>query len=317
MVWALDKAKQYGWFALKLLTLIIAVWLIIHTLAPIPRKSWAELISHLTQTELPVLLLLCLLSLANWALEIVKWQTAVRPHAIINFPRAARETLLAYSIGFITPLKLGEYAIKPQFYPEIEQKKIMASNFYCHLGQLICTLIFGSIGLLNFGGATALFHFDFAELLRGFQQQNLIQIFGLVLIAGLGLVGLLLYGRHQKHIHTKFQGPWRSLLKILILSVIRFVIFSSMMVLCLHITGSTLIWSQAIFGIWTMYLIQLVAPTFSMLDIAVKSGGALLVFKGLISAPIIMGAILLQYFLSQVLPLIVGLTLKPNAVPTP
>ncbi len=51
MIWALDKAKQYGWFALKLLTLIIAMWLIIATLAPIPKTSWNELIHKLSTTK--------------------------------------------------------------------------------------------------------------------------------------------------------------------------------------------------------------------------------------------------------------------------
>ena len=98
---------------------------------------------------------------------------------------------------------------------------------------------------------------------------------------------------------------------VVFLSALRFVVFSSMMALGLYIMGSPLIWTQAIFGIWTMYLIQLMAPTFSMLDIVVKSGGAVVVFQEIIPAQIIMGAVLLQYILSQVLPLIIGLTLKP------
>ena len=74
MIWAIDKAKQYGWFALKLLILIIAVWLIIATLAPIPKMSWNELIHKLSTTNPWLLGTILLLSIANWSIEILKWQ---------------------------------------------------------------------------------------------------------------------------------------------------------------------------------------------------------------------------------------------------
>lgn len=302
MVWALDKAKQYGWFALKLLTLIIAVWLIIRTLSPIAANSWAALWQHLSTATPLALVLIGSLSLANWTLEIIKWQTVVKPLEAIDFFRATRETLLAFSIGFITPLKLGEYAVKTQFYADIHKEKILVFHLYCHLSQLICTVFFGLVGLLYFDSTTKLLEFDFAWI---------------ILMVGGGLFIFLLYVRFQKHINTLFELPGQTLLKILFLSVLRFMIFSSMLALGFHIMGSPLSWSQAIFGIWTLYLIQVIAPTFSMVDIAIKSGGALLVFHELIPAPIIMGAILLQYFLSQILPLIFGLTVNPTTIKTP
>ncbi len=103
MVWTLDKAKQYGWFALKLLTLIVAVWLIIRTLSPIPAEACQRLIRNLLSTPAWILGLLFSLSLANWGVEILKWQAAIQSIYPINFIRSARETLIAFSIGFVTP----------------------------------------------------------------------------------------------------------------------------------------------------------------------------------------------------------------------
>ena len=291
-----DKAKPYGWFVLKLLILIIAGWLVYRTLSPISAKSWSELTQNFAHTGLWTLILLSVLSLTNWTLEIIKWQTAIKPIVAINLTRATHETLLAYSIGFITPLKLGEYAVKTKLYPQIQKNKVIISHFYCHFSQLICTIIFGLIGLINFDSSSSFFHFDLAWL---------------VFIAGSSLFGLLLYGRYKKQLKSEDQLPVETLMTVVFLSALRFVVFSSMMALGLYIMGSPLIWTQAIFGIWTMYLIQLMAPTFSMLDVVVKSGGAVVVFQEIIPAQIIMGAVLLQYILSQVLPLIIGLTLKP------
>lgn len=292
-----DKAKPYGWFALKLLTLIIAGWLVYRTLSPISAKSWSELTQNFAHTGLWTLTLLCVLSLTNWTLEIIKWQMAIKPIVAINLTRAACETLLAYSTGFITPLKLGEYAIKTRLYSPIQKNKIILSHFFCHFSQLICTIIFGLIGLINFDSSSKFFHFSLGWL---------------VFIAGLSLLGLMLYSRYKKQLKSEHQLPLRTFMTIVFLSALRFVVFSSMMVLGLNIMGSPLIWTQAIFGIWTMYLIQVVAPTFSMLDIVVKSGSAAVVFQEIIPAQIIIGAVLLQYILSQVLPLIIGLTLKPT-----
>ncbi|NBT87954.1 MAG: hypothetical protein EBT51_06560 [Flavobacteriaceae bacterium] len=51
MLKILHKFEKYGWFALKLLTLIVAMWLIIRTLTPIPQASWNELIHKLSTTK--------------------------------------------------------------------------------------------------------------------------------------------------------------------------------------------------------------------------------------------------------------------------
>ena len=141
MVWTLDKAKQYGWFALKLLTLIVAVWLIIRTLSPIPAEACQRLIRNLLSTPAWILGLLFSLSLANWGIEILKWKAAILSINPINFIRSARETLIAFSIGFVTPLKLGEYAVKTQFYREIKKQKVILRHFYYHFSQLLCTLL--------------------------------------------------------------------------------------------------------------------------------------------------------------------------------
>lgn len=101
---------------------------------------------------------------------------------------------------------------------------------------------------------------------------------------------------------------------VFLLSVLRFLTFSFMLVLGFEIMGNSLSWPQTFFGIWAMYLLQIIAPAFSVFDIAVKSGGALIIFQGLIPAPIIIGAILLQYLLSQLLPLAAGLVIRPNSI---
>ena len=109
--------------------------------------------------------------------------------------------------------------------------------------------------------------------------------------------------------------PVKTAVTVFLYSLLRLVIFSFMLVLGFEIMGNQLDWSQTFFGIWTMYLLQIIAPTFSAIDIAVKSGGALIVFQGLIQAPIIIGAIVLHYVLSQILPLVMGLLIRPNSLP--
>ncbi|MDB2587647.1 hypothetical protein N9Y02_06660 [Flavobacteriaceae bacterium] len=298
MIWALDKAKQYGWFALKLLTLIIAMWLIIATLAPIPKTSWNELIHKLSTTKPQLLGTILLLSIANWSIEILKWQSAIKPLHRIGFERAARETLLAYSIGFITPLKLGEYPIKTKFYPSIERKNVVLSHFYCHFSQLLCTIVFGVIGVLYFDSPMQWF------------QNDAPWIMVLLVILFIPLT----YSELKKRLNFEISLPVKTGVTVFLLSVLRFLTFSFMLVLGFEIMGNSLSWPQTFFGIWAMYLLQIIAPAFSVFDIAVKSGGALIIFQGLIPAPIIIGGILLQYLLSQLLPLAAGLVIRPNSI---
>lgn len=292
------KFEKYGWFALKLLTLIVAIWLIIRTLAPIPQASWNELIYTLLTTKPLIMGTMLVLSIANWSIEILKWQSAIKPLHRIGFERAARETLLAYSIGFITPLKLGEYPIKTKFYSSIERKNVVLSHFYCHFSQLLCTIVFGVIGVLYFISPMQWF------------QNDAPWIMVLLVILFIPLT----YAELKKRLNFEIGLPVKTGVTVFLLSVLRFLTFSFMLVLGFEIMGNSLSWPQTFFGIWAMYLLQIIAPTFSVFDIAVKSGGALIIFQGLIPAPIIIGATLLQYLLSQLLPLAAGLMIRPNSI---
>ncbi|MDA0718885.1 MAG: lysylphosphatidylglycerol synthase domain-containing protein [Bacteroidetes bacterium] len=290
---------KHGWYALKLLVFIFAMWLIIRTLAPIPHTSWNELTHKLSKTKPWLIGTILLLSIANWSIEILKWQSAIKPLHRIGFQRAARETLIAYTIGFITPLKLGEYPLKTKFYPSIHGKNVVLSHFYCHFSQLLSTILFGVIGVLYFDTTMNWFQNDFPSTIV------------LVVLLFTPLISKKL----KKRLNLETSMPVKTAVTVFLYSLLRLVIFSFMLVLGFEIMGNQLDWSQTFFGIWTMYLLQIIAPTFSAFDIAVKSGGALIVFQGLIQAPIIIGAIVLQYVLSQILPLVMGLLIRPNSLP--
>lgn len=296
MLWAKKKIRQYVWVILKILVFGTASYIIFRAFESIPLASWNVLNYTLSITSPKIILIFFLFSLANWFIEILKWQTAVKPFSALGFTRAAKETLIAFSYGFVTPLKIGEYGVKTQFYPKHHKKNVVLSQFYCHSSQVLVTLIFGLMGLLNFSQG------KWNPFMINWSWSHL----AFVLI----LTALLIYV--VKYYRLKASISIATILTVIFLSALRLIIFSSMFVLGLFIMGSQIHWDQSIFGIWTIYLIQVIAPTFSGLDISVKGGSALLVFQDIIPSQIILGAVILQYFVSQILPLFLGLILRPN-----
>lgn len=292
-----EKTKQLGWFALKIVVLAAALMVITRTLSTLRSSDWLLLRYKLLNAPLTFMALLFLMSLANWGVEMLKWQSAVKPFALINFSRAARETILAFGAGFITPFKLGEYALKAQFYHRHLKHNVVLSHFFCQLPQILCTLIFGLFGLLKWASVQPL------------MKPNLTR-FLLILVFLLILTPIVI--QTKKQLKLGLNISLKTLFVLFNYSVLRFVIFSSMFVVGLKIMGNPLNALETLFGVWTMYFIQVAAPTFSGLDVAVKGGSALLVFQGIIPAQIILGAVILQYCLSQLAPLAISLIISPK-----
>ncbi len=96
----------------------------------------------------PFLLLLILLSLANWVLEILKWQSLVQFVKPISFSKATSQSLSSLTASLMTPNRIGEYGAKAIYYPKPERAKIMLLNFLGNFTQMSVTVFFGSFGLL-------------------------------------------------------------------------------------------------------------------------------------------------------------------------
>jgi hypothetical protein len=300
---AINKAKEYAPIALKVLILGLTLSFILSKI--LSDKAIASLdLSVITGVRGSLFLLLFLaLTLANWCLEIEKWRVLVDQVRSISFTEAARQSLTAFSASVITPNRIGEYAVKAFYFKPTERKKVLLLKLHANNTQLLATLLFGIPSLVY-----VLDHYKIA-----LSVQRLI----LASTVALGLVLLLYFLRSRtfpgvnislQGVQAYYKGLASGLhLKILFLSIGRYLMFSTLFFLLLNFFGAGLDYLPAIPLIASMYLLSSVIPSFALFDFVVKGGVGLWLFSLVgVPYPAILQATFAIWLMSFALPALVG-----------
>lgn len=297
------KAKQFLLVIIKLLIVSIALFYIYQQLQGDKKLDWKTISTFLSPKAI---LFLLLFSIANWILEILKWQNLVSYFKEITFFESTKQSLGSLTASIFTPNRIGEYGAKVLYFPKENSKQIMLLNFIGNSSQMLVTTIFGGIGILLIGFS--------------FQISNWV-IFGCIIIAFLLLYFLKnieIYGFSiQKLVRKIAAFSFTFHRKNLLLSVMRYLVFSCQFFFLL-LTFEIEIALEIAFGtIFTMYLLASIVPSIHLMDVAIKGSVAVYLF-GLIGVESwkIIAITSLMWLCNLVLPVLVGsyfvLRFKPN-----
>lgn len=245
-----------------------------------------------------------LFSILNWYFEILKWQVLVSTQNKITFQEALSQTLASHTIGFTTPNKIGEYGAKAFFFEKMNRKKIMILNLIGNSAQLSVTVFFGLIGLFF--------------LLSNFTVPNM-QIkpskFSLFYLISILLVWFLVKNYCYKiltdwfaklHIFIKTISK-QTYFKVVLLSVLRYVIFVHQFYFFLWFFGVETNYVHTILMLFCMYFIAAAVPNLNLFDWVTKSSLAVFLFGllSIASLPIIV-IVLTMWLLNFALPALIG-----------
>lgn len=310
---ASHKTTQYWLVALKVLVLVLAFGYLFYkirsdgsSLAPIISQSFKD-VSML----LPVSFLG--LAMCNWLLEILRWKVSVNTTYSLSFLGATKQSLGSLTASLITPNRIGEYGAKALYYLPEKRKKIVLLNFVYGSSQLVATLLFG---------IPAVVYFIFTYGVSIAVNRGLIFVFILLVLVILGYVfrkkQLGIKGLSLQNMWTHFKRlPKTSLFQILVLSVMRYLIFSTLFYLLLIFFGATSSYVEAAPVIFSMYLLVSIIPSFFVLDVVIRGGVSLWLFSFLdIPDMTVLATVFIMWILNVVLPAILGgyyvFTFKPQ-----
>lgn len=286
-------------------------------------QKWSEL--HVIWKS-PLLWSTLLLMFVNWGLESYKWKLLIEPLEEITFFRAFLSVLSGCSITLLTPNRTGEFAGRIVWLKSENRIKGISSAFVGSLSQLTVTFIAGT-----FGCYVMFFLFAFDGF---FYNHPYIRISLLFLLLVLDLFLLLIYFNTKLIIPVlkamRVPEKWinytevlkdynrKYLLKILLISTIRYFVFIFQYVLILIL----MLDNQPLSEMWILTMVFLLLmtllPALGLFDLPIRTGTGLLVF-GLISdnvlgiqltafviwlinfiIPTCFGALLLSYSLSNI-----------------
>jgi len=213
------------------------------------------------------------LMIANWSIEAMKWRISVKPIQPISFLKAFRAVLSGVSFSVSTPNRVGEYLGRVLYMDEGNRLKTISITIVGSISQLIITLLMGLIGLIILRPAIE-------------SNQLLSPIWMNVIIYGTAIVlavTLLFYFRLAWLIRWVDRLPGSSrfaylvkaledfdarlLLRLLLLSLVRFVVFIVQYYLLFKLFAVDINWVQTYWAMSVSFLVMAVIPSIAIIEL--------------------------------------------------
>lgn len=303
MVALSHKAKQYGWFALKVFILSIAFIFIYRKILLHDSTTWGVMLDSIKEKSIGFIFLFLGLTVANWLFEIKKWQTITSVVKKISFFEATKQSLAALTVSLATPNRIGDYGAKVFYFEKQYRKKIVLLNFVSNAFQLLTTLLFGMVGL-------------FLVFPKLSIELSTYKLFAVLLI--FVFVAFLAYsfrkkewfikGFSLKNVWDYFQNISFSIkIKTFFYSIFRYLIFSSLFYELLQYYGANTSFLDTIPFITSMYLVVSILPMFLILDVIVRGSIAVWLLSFLnINETVIITTVFTTWLLNFIFPAIFG-----------
>jgi hypothetical protein len=276
---------------------------------------FSSLLSSLQGWGSFMLLLVLVIMLVQWLLEARKWQVMLAPEHAISLTEAFRMIFSGIALSIATPNRMGEFAGRVMHLPSGQRLKGTAFTVIGNFAQLIVTCIAGSIALLmEWQGQ----HFNFS--LAGMQviQSMLLWatplaiVFFMLLYFKSGLVfnwilSLRMLATFRNKLGALTTIPNNILLKVLLLSSLRFVFFILQYWLLFTLTNTGIDLRDTFAAISIMLLWLAIVPTFSFLELGLRWQFALILLGSLTENTLgIAVSVTAVWLINLMLPALVG-----------
>ncbi len=301
------KTKQFFFVLIKISIVVAAFYFIYQKLAQnsdLKFSVFTELLAKNTLFSLKNGIILAFLSFFNWFFEIVKWQQLVTPIQNISFKNALEQTLGALTASLFTPNRIGEYGAKAMYFTKDYRKRILLITLIGNLIQMGVTVLFGCVGI----------YFFMKEFQVVLNVSNMLKI----LIIGLIVIAIIVFfirktkwsikGFSFEKISTFIKNyPMNIMVYGLVLSLLRYFIFSFQFYYLLTLFGIEISYLQAMMLITSMYLLASIIPSIFAFDMVVKGSVAVYLFGFMgVNAVTILCIVTLMWVFNFVIPSVFG-----------
>lgn len=255
--------------------------------------------------------MLLVLSALNWGLEAFRWKVVMRPLERLSLGRSMKAILSGLSISAFSPNRVGEFVGRVVYLKRANKIRGVLLNFVSNLSLILTTYISGFIASLCF------MHLSFDKIeIWMYISILLAGILGLLLIiAYFNLKSISQFASRFRAI-SKFKSYWSTysvltfdrLSYYWMLSIFRYMIFTIQYLIVLSCFSVEIGWFEGIVSIWTIFFIQLVIPSFVLLEVGIRGKAALSVigFFSQSQPELILASSLALWLINLILPGLIG-----------
>ena len=301
------KTKHFFFVLIKLSIVVGAIYFIYNKLTTNETLTIDVFVSFLKEHNVfstKNIIILLFLTCLNWCCEVLKWQNLVSVIKNIQFSEALKQSLASLTASLFTPNRIGEYGVKAVCFSKALRKRVLLLNLLSNITQMFATLVFGVVGFTIF----------YLKYDTNISLYKITRFIVLIFVVG----GFVLLGRKyskftirgislDKIIKFLLEIPKSIHAKIILLSFLRYLVFSFQFYFLLKIFGIDVYYFNAMLVISSMYLISSIIPTILILDVVVKGSIALFLFGIVgVNSHTILSIVLLMWILNFAIPSIIG-----------
>lgn len=306
------KQKKFLNYLIKAIIIGLAFWFIYSKVNNQNNlTAFKNLMSGIDRSTIQwTMTVMVLLMLANWLLEVVKWRFLSKDIEKISFWKATKSVFCGLTWAIFTPNRIGEYGGRVLVLkPENRASGAVAMGVGL-FAQLVLTSVFGALSI-------AWFVSTYMETPTSviFAVWMLAVIYALVFVVLYFnvqwvdfLVGKVKFLRHIKpyfSILEKFTK--QELLRVLLISTARFVIFTSQYIILMLIILPELPLMPMVFMIFILFFVQSAVPSLDIFDFSVRSFVASNLYSYITTQEIaVMAIVSCIWFINLILPAIIG-----------
>lgn len=237
---------------------------------------------------LPVIIAIILMPV-NWGIEAFKWQQLINYAERVTYSQAMKSVFTGITVSLFTPNRIGEFFGRLMTLRKAPPLKGAFLTITGSISQLITTLLFGMLALCIF------LPLYYPAQATGYLFIYMLIVFTSV-IAGTAIVMMYLRVSTAYRLTTAFVRPgWEKirgylrvirrlkrklLFKVLLLSMARYLVFSTQFYLLLLAFGLSIDWFNAYILVSMTYFAMTAIPTIALVDLGIR-GSVSLYFLGL------------------------------------
>jgi hypothetical protein len=233
----------------------------------------------------------------------------------ISFTNSFKAIFSGVTLSIITPIQIGDFVGRVIHLEKLNKIKGSLIVVIGHTAQVLVTAIIGMYALLAFMAKA-----DFNIYL--YWKPIAFLLFAIHVFAIIGFLRIDLFynvlsktrfiNKIEKYIIVFKSYSQLQLSKVLVYSFFRYVIFLLQYVFLLQFFGVNIGIANCFIGVIVIFFIQLVAPSFILLDIGLRGAAAIFVFEELsnFDKSIELGVLLSSYSLwiiNKMIPSLIGL----------
>ncbi len=266
-----------------------------------------------------VLLIQLFLLILNLFIESKKWKSLLSNEIKVSNSQSFKMVLAGFASGIFTPAKLGEPVGRIIFLDKLYWGTATILNYF---GGIIHNIVILSLGL-----PCLIIHYKSADIQLSSQSKIYILIFITLIVFVIIIISFvtkisakLNYLKRIEKIASLFRKlkaiPKHIIIKVLMLSLLRFLVYSLQLVILLYLFNAKIQFTSLII-IPIYFMLITITPSYILIDLGIRGSIALFIFSSFCIPEIsIVLVVFLLWLLNQMSPALLGtiiiLTKKQN-----